>query len=75
MKAQTNLCICAVLSEPSLLAYTKKNVDEVEGSGQALRSLATLNNCMYIGLVATKPVFGVSDKVIFKLACSATETS
>ena len=29
----------------------------------------------YLGLVATKPVFGVSDKVRFKPACSATETS
>ena len=29
----------------------------------------------YMGLVATKPVFGVSDKVRFKAACSATETS
>ena len=28
-----------------------------------------------MGLVATKPVFGVSDKVRFKPACSATETS
>ena len=29
----------------------------------------------YLSCVATKPVFRVSDKVIFKLACSATETS
>ena len=29
----------------------------------------------YMGLVATKPVFGVSDKVSFKPAYSATETS
>ena len=28
----------------------------------------------YMGHVTTKPVFGVSDTVIFKLACSATET-
>ena len=28
-----------------------------------------------MGLIATKPVFGVSDKVRFKPACSATETS
>ena len=28
-----------------------------------------------LGLVARKPVFGVSDKVRFKPACSATETS
>ena len=28
-----------------------------------------------MGLVATKPVFRVSDKVRFKPACSATETS
>ena len=28
-----------------------------------------------MGLVGTKPVFGVSDKMIFKPACSATETS
>ena len=33
-----------------------------------------LNN-LYLGLVATKPVFGVSDNVRFKAACSATETS
>ena len=29
----------------------------------------------YMGLVATKPVFGVSDKVSFKSVSSATETS
>ena len=29
----------------------------------------------YMGLDAKKPVFGVSDKVRFKPACSATETS
>ena len=29
----------------------------------------------YLGLIATKSVFGVSDKVRFKPACSATETS
>ena len=29
----------------------------------------------YMGLVMTKPVFGVSDKVRFKPACSATEIS
>ena len=29
----------------------------------------------YLSLVPTKPVFGVSDKVRFKPACSATETS
>ena len=29
----------------------------------------------YLGLNATKPVFGVSDKVRFKPACSAAETS
>ena len=28
-----------------------------------------------MGFIRTKPVFGVSDKAIFKLACSATETS
>ena len=28
-----------------------------------------------MGSVMTKPLFGVSDKVIFILACSATETS
>ena len=28
----------------------------------------------YMGFVATKPVFGVSDKVRFKLVSSATET-
>ena len=28
-----------------------------------------------MGLVATKPVFGVSDKARLKPACSATETS
>ena len=28
-----------------------------------------------MGLVSAKPVFGVSDKVIFKPACSAAETS
>ena len=28
-----------------------------------------------MGSVTTKPVFGVSDKVIFKLVCSATETA
>ena len=31
--------------------------------------------CLYFSLVATKPVFQVSDKVRFKPACSATETS
>ena len=36
----------------------------------------TMDECSYyMGLVATKPVFGVSDKVRFKPACSATETS
>ena len=29
----------------------------------------------YMGLVATKPVFGVSDKVSFKPVSSATESS
>ena len=28
-----------------------------------------------MGLVMTKPVFGVSEKVIFKQACTATETT
>ena len=28
-----------------------------------------------MSLVPTKPVFGVSEKVVFKPACSATETS
>ena len=28
----------------------------------------------YMGLVATKPVFGISDKASFKPAYSATET-
>ena len=32
-------------------------------------------DCHHLGLVARKPVFGVSDKVRFKPACSATETS
>ena len=27
------------------------------------------------GLNARKPIFGVSDSVVFKLACSATKTS
>ena len=30
---------------------------------------------VYLGRVARKPVFGVSDKAIFKPDCSATETS
>ena len=31
--------------------------------------------CVDMGLAAIKPVFGVSIKVVFKPACSATETS
>ena len=43
-------------------------------------SIFSIYNPMYsatyqVGRVATKPVIGVSDKVIYKLACSATETS
>ena len=34
--------------------------------------IAELDN---MGLVARKPVFGISNKVRFKQACSATETS
>ena len=30
---------------------------------------------LYMGLAARKPVFGVSDKMRLKPACSATETS
>ena len=33
------------------------------------------NVTYYLGLVARKPVFGVSDKVIFKQISSTTETS
>ena len=33
------------------------------------------SHAYHLGLVARKPVFGVSDKVRFKPACSATETS
>ena len=33
------------------------------------------NTSAYMGFAARKPVFGVSDKVRFKPACSATETS
>ena len=35
----------------------------------------TSQSLLLMGLVATKPVFRVSDKVRFKPACSATETS
>ena len=34
-----------------------------------------VHDCLYIGLVTTKPVFGVSDKASFKPVSSATETS
>ena len=37
--------------------------------------LMVLISYYHIGLVATKPVFGVSDEVQFNLFCSATETS
>ena len=30
---------------------------------------------LYLGLVVTKPIFGVSDKMRFKPVASATETS
>ena len=36
---------------------------------------AGVHYIIIMGLVARKPVFGVSDKVRFKPACSATETS
>ena len=41
------------------------------------REIRSSSLCDYnpLGLVARKPVFGVSDKVRFKPACSATETS
>ena len=39
------------------------------------RKYSTLKAKYYLGLAARKPVFGVSDKVRFKPACSATETS
>ena len=35
----------------------------------------TADHSYEMGRIARKPVFGVSDKVRFKQACSATETS
>ena len=42
----------------------------------SIQSLHTLHPSTkpHLGINRTKPVFGVSDKVRFKLACSATET-
>ena len=37
--------------------------------------ISSATNHDKMGLAATKPVFGVSDKERFKPACSATETS
>ena len=37
--------------------------------------LQAKNISAFMGFAARKPVFGVSDKVRFKPACSATETS
>ena len=44
--------------------YSTKNIQHVKASGQN-----------YMDFVVKKPVFGVSAEVIFKPACSATETS
>ena len=48
------------------------NIDEVSGKNL---SLFVKNDLTYMGLDAKKPVFGVSDKVRFKTACSAKDTS
>ena len=37
--------------------------------------MASAAVCLFLGRNARKPVSGVSDKVVFKPACSATETS
>ena len=44
------------------------------GHSECSRSM-TVNVLKYLGLVATKPVFGVSDKAKFKPVSSATGTS
>ena len=57
-------------------------VSVAEQAGLSLTCLQTpktgflaLRAILYIGLDATKPVFGVSDKASFKPVSSATETS
>ena len=42
---------------------------------ERFNQLEAKNVSAYMGFSVRKPVFGVSDKVRFKPACSATETS
>ena len=58
---------CDAISLISTYAFIKTTVDSfVNSKYQELKNL---------GLVPTKPVFGVSDKVRFKPVSSTTETS
>ena len=65
IKLETIATGAAAVDVYSLVANVKMRID----------SYFILSFIVCFCRVATKPVFGVSDKVIFKLACSATEKS
>ena len=67
-------CLCSVSWEGQVTKTLKQILETQTGAKWPNLWNIQLNE-YYLGLVATKPVFWVSDKVRFKPVCSATETS
>ena len=69
------VCLCLSLFQSISLPHDAIALSVSCGCSISLPYTFALDNSCYVGLVTTKVVFGFSDKVQLKQACSATETS